>query len=377
MAEVPIDLEALLAPLDAGDGGAGEDLRGDYSPSSPYQRLRDARAAARAEERARDADGDTDAQPAEGWRDVSRIGQEALTKRSKDFEIAAWMTEALVRQHGFSGLAAGARLITGLCENFWDAGFPQPDDEGLDGRASPISGLAGAGADGTIMQPLRRLPMFRRADSSPLGLYQWSQAEEVDAIVNEERRQARRDAGVPELASLEAEAKFDAGFLAVAAAEAADALAAWQAMEIATESRFGGEAPSTRNVRELLERFIAVTGRLLGPQAAAAEAARPDGTSPVSLPGGAPAAGAVAVAAGGSAGGGPIRTREDALQELGRIADYFRATEPHSPLSYTLQEAVRRGRMTLPELLAELMPDEESRHGLLSRLGIRPESMQE
>ena len=83
----------------------------------------------------------------------------------------------------------------------------------------------------------------------------------------------------------------------------------------------------------------------------------------------------VATAAAGGAAG-PIRTREDALRELGRIADFFRATEPHSPLAYTLEEAVRRGRMTLPELLAEIIPDEEARFGMLSRLGIRPESTQ-
>ena len=37
-----------------------------------------------------------------------------------------------------------------------------------------------------------------------------------------------------------------------------------------------------------------------------------------------------------------------------QIADFFRRTEPHSPLAYTLQEVVRRGRMTWPELIAAL-----------------------
>ncbi len=366
MAEDPIDLDALLAPLDAGEGGAGEDLRGDYSATSPYQRLRDARAAARAEERARDSDGDTEAPPADGWRDVSRIAQESLSRRSKDFEIAAWLTEALVRQHGLAGLGAGARLITGLCENFWDAGFPQPDEDGLDGRAAPIGGLAGAGADGTIMQPLRRLPLFHRADGSSLGLYQWDQAEETEAIVNEERKQARRDAGVPELATLEAEAGLDRGYLAGLVRDATAALDAWRAMEQATEARFGGEAPSTRNVASLLERLIQVARRLAGGMTESAGEAVAEAVA--ASPGG-----AVATApAGAPAAPGAIRTREDALRELGRIADYFRATEPHSPLAYTLEEAVRRGRMTLPELLAEIIPDQEARDAMLSRLGIRP-----
>ena len=371
MSEDPIDLEALLAPLEAGEGGAGEDLRGDFSPTSPYQRLRDARAAARAEERARDSDGDTESPPAEAWRDVARIGQEVLSARAKDFEVAAWLTEALVRQVGLDGLAAGARLITGLCEQYWDAGFPQPDEDGLDARAAPIGGLAGSGGDGTVMQPLRRLALFRRTDGTPLGLYQWDQAEETAGIVNEERLAARRAAGVPELATLQAEARMDRAFLSGVGQAAAAARDAWLAMEQATDARFGAEAPATRNVTRLLDRIIEVVGGLGGapaeaaPVVAAAAAASP---SPGS-----------ATMAAAPAPGGPavLATREDALRELGRIAEYFRRTEPHSPLSYTLEEAVRRGRMTLAELLAEVLPDTEARHGLLARLGIRPEELSE
>jgi type VI secretion system protein ImpA len=60
------------------------------------------------------------------------------------------------------------------------------------------------------------------------------------------------------------------------------------------------------------------------------------------------------------------------LRELERIADFFRRTEPHSPLAYTLEEAVRRGRLSWPELLAEVVPDDKVRSGMLVMLGIRP-----
>jgi type VI secretion system protein ImpA len=368
VAEDPIDLEALLAPLEAGEAGAGEDLREDFSPASPYQRLRDARAAARAEERARDSEGEVDTVPAEGWRDVARIGQEALAKRAKDFEIAAWLTEALVRQHGLPGLAAGAKLITGLCEQYWEWGFPRPDDEGLDGRAAPVGGLAGSGGDGTVMQPLRRLPLFRRTDGTPLALYQWEQSEETEAIINEERLAARRSAGVPEMATLLAEARMDRDFLQSVARDALAAREAWRAMEQATDQHFGSEAPATRNVSVLLDRMIEVTAKLGGGAPVGAAQAE---VAPVPTGGAtAPRVGTVQAPASGPVA---LETREDALRELGRIAEYFRRTEPHSPLSYTLEEAVRRGRMTLGELLAEVLPDQDARHGLLARLGIRPE----
>ncbi len=52
-------------------------------------------------------------------------------------------------------------------------------------------------------------------------------------------------------------------------------------------------------------------------------------------------------------------TREQVFEELQNISAYFRATEPHSPVSYLLDKAVRWGHLSLPELLRELITDEE------------------
>jgi len=67
-----------------------------------------------------------------------------------------------------------------------------------------------------------------------------------------------------------------------------------------------------------------------------------------------------------------VVSREDMLKELGRIAEFFRKTEPQSPLAYTLDEAIRRGRMTWPELIAEVVSDVSVRDSILVQLGIRP-----
>ena len=66
-------------------------------------------------------------------------------------------------------------------------------------------------------------------------------------------------------------------------------------------------------------------------------------------------------------------TRENMLPELERIADFLRRTEPHSPLAYTLEEAARRGRLTWPELLSEVVLDDKVCSAMLVMLGIRPE----
>jgi type VI secretion system protein ImpA len=110
--------------------------------------------------------------------------------------------------------------------------------------------------------------------------------------------------------------------------------------------------------------IIEIVSRYAPADAAGAEAAAPGGEAPATPASG--VLGRIAVSPG------QIASREDALHALGQIADFFRRSEPHSPLSYTLDEAVRRGRMTWPELLAEVVADTDTRNTILNTLGIRP-----
>jgi len=88
--------------------------------------------------------------------------------------------------------------------------------------------------------------------------------------------------------------------------------------------------------------------------------------------------GAVAADVGGGEGpagvtlpGGYPRDREQAFKTLLQLADYFRRTEPHSPLSYTIEQAVRWGRMPLPDLLDEIIQEDGARQNLFRLAGIR------
>lgn len=351
------DLAALLAPI-AGPAPAGADLRQDASPESLYFRLRDARGEARAAERASEAGGETVSPPE--WRAVRELAIEALSRQTKDLEIAAWLSEALLRGDGLCGLAAGFRAMAGLAESFWDDYFPQPDEDGVAGRLAAVAGLNGIGRDGTLIQPLRRIVLFARPDGAPFEFWQYEQSREVAGIGDAARRQQRLDAGVLPFETVESEARAaDPARFARLRDHAIAAGEAWQTLGQILDGRAGADAPPTSQVRDLLDQIRQVADRFAPPAESAPEA------------GAAPAAQPVGVGAAVSVSGA-MATREDALRALGEIAEFFRRTEPHSPLAYTLQEAVRRGRMTWPELLAEIVPDASSRSAILSSLGIRP-----
>jgi type VI secretion system protein ImpA len=364
MAELPegFDLEALLAPI-AGDTPVGADLREDYSPTSLYFRLRDARGEARAAERAADAEATESAVPAE-WRTVRELATEALTTQGKDLEIAAWLTEALLRSDGLRGLIAGSRLMAGLAENFWDDLFPKPDDEGIATRVAPVAGLNGVGGEGTLLQPLRKLILFSRPDGTPVQFWRYEQSVEVAGIGDATRRQQRLDAGVLPYDAVEKEARIAAAGFATVLEEAVAAAAAWRALAQVLDERAGADSPPTSAVAEVLEKMRAVAQIF-----ATRTGAEGDGAA-ATVPGTGTAA--AAQAAGGAPAAGALGSREDALRSLAQIAEFFRRTEPMSPLSYMLQEAVRRARMTWPELLEEIVPDVGSRSAILTSLGIRP-----
>jgi type VI secretion system protein ImpA len=367
MADLPegFDLEALLAPIE-GEAPQGIDLREDFSSTSPYNRLRDARSEARDAERGQDA-GDADARdPAPLWRTVRELAVKTLAETSKDLEVAAWATEALVRSHGLAGLYAGSKLMAGLAEQYWDGLFPLPDDYGMETRVAPVTGLNGRDGTGSLTQPLYMTTLFNRPDGSPIAFYQYQQSEQLAAL-DAERKQQRIDAGAIPMETLEREARAAGGaHFAKLLADARDARDAWQEMASALDEKAGADGPSTTAVRDLLSSIIDVATRFAPAEAVAA------GTD-------AEQAGeaGVAVASGGGFGGispgaAAGATREDALRALGEIANYFRRTEPHSPLSYTLDEAVRRGRMSWPDLLAEVVGDVDTRNNILTSLGIRP-----
>ncbi len=367
MADLPegFDLETLLAPI-PGDAPQGIDVREDFSAASPYNRLRDARSEARDAERGQDA-GDTDTRdPGPLWRTVRELAMQALAETTKDLEVAAWMTEALVRGHGLAGFTAGAQAIAGLAERYWDGVFPLPDEYGMETRVAPVTGLNGRDGNGSLIQPLYMTTLFRRPDGSAVAYYQYRQSEQL-ATLDAERRQQRIDAGAIPLEDLEREARAaGARHFGDLLADARAARDAWQAMANIIDEKAGTDGPPTTAVRDLLSGIIEIVTRFApadtaGTEASAVGEAGGSGAAP-----GAGGIGRIAVSAG------QLASREDALRALGEIANFFRRSEPHSPLSYTLDEAVRRGRMTWPELLAEVVADTDTRNTILNTLGIRP-----
>jgi type VI secretion system protein ImpA len=355
----------MLLPF-GGDAPAGVDLRLDAMPQSLYYRLRDARAAARAEERAADNDPAAGSAFSSHWGTVLELAAEALQSHSKDVEIAAWLAESLTRLQGLAGLADGAALIAGLIDSFWDKGlFPAQDPDDPDGRLIAITGLSGQDRDGSLLQPLRKTVLFELDDGTPITLWEYERAREVAALAATGQAAQRAAASVPSFDIIEAAAQRNGrASLSTLGRDAAAALASWRAVEdIAGRVTTGEATPSTGRVTALLETLRKTAARYV-----------PISESPPAEPSDRIEAGPTVDAESPAPSDAVSKTasREAMLEQILQIAQIFRRNEPTSPLSYTLEEAVRRARLPWPELLREVLPEHPQRSSVLVGLGIRP-----
>lgn len=336
-----MELDVLLAPL-AGDAPAGADL----SFSLDYDAIRDAR-------RADDptlAQGEwvTELKTAD-WPQVARRCGELLGARSKDLQLAVWWAEAQTRQRGFAGLADGYRLVAGLCDGFWDTLHPQADDGDFEQRIGTLTWLLAHS-----MTWMRELPLTQ----APQGRF---------GLADFESARARRgdDHEGASLATLEAARRATAhGFYAQLVETLPACRIALQTLEQAVDARLGLDGPSFTAVRDQLahledvvRRFAREAGVLLDGESPDSAAAMADPFGDTTLANDGAGAPATAVA---PVPNGAITTRKEAIAQLRRVAEFFRRTEPHSPVAYLADKAARWGEMPLHVWLKRVIKDDST-----------------
>src|SRR5580704_6675315 len=256
-----IDIESLLVPISE-SAPAGVDLRADSSPTSIYYRLKDARSGARAAERRADAppppqEGEPVSAASAGrilalstdWQTILNLAPKALTEKSKDLEVIAWYTEGLLRAHGFAGLRDGLRLARGLIEQYWDQFFSLVDEDGMTTRLAPLAGLNGQGTEGTLIQPLRKVPLTQGRDDEVLAAYHFDQARVLKNLADPEQRARREAAGDVSMERFMVGVNASGGEFYIGLLEDLDGtVTELGLLGDALNERVGRDAPSTRDI---------------------------------------------------------------------------------------------------------------------------------
>jgi type VI secretion system protein ImpA len=245
-----VDLEAILTPIPGGSP-AGADLRYD----AVYEEIREAR---RAEEPLAEGEGEPK-QP--DWEKVIDLSLDALTAKSKDLQLAAWLTEALIRTEGFEGFAAGLTVLAGLLEQYWDTVYPALEEGDLEYRAGPLEFL-----NEKLWVALKSVPVTDPRVSDGYSLLKYDESRTVgyekDTLNQhgdvDEGKAAKRKEMLAE-GKLSAEA-FDAA-MAKSSREFYESLfgavtrcrEAFDAFEKVVDAKFGKNAPRLAELRKAIE----------------------------------------------------------------------------------------------------------------------------
>jgi len=359
-----VDLDALLQPVSE-ENPAGESLR--YS--GLYDEISDAR---RADVDANQGDWQTELKVAD-FRKVVELAVPALTATSKDLQIAVWLSEALIKIHSFAGLRDSLKLVAGLQENFWETLHPEIDEGDMEGRANAIAWLDLQGA-----KAVRSCPITAGAG---YGYTDWQDAKRFDIPSNLDTLDQDAQAKFNELkAQAEAERRVTAEMWKSAMAQSRRPFfeklnftidECWTALDdlnrVIDNNYDRNQTPGLSNLKKAIDEVHGQVKKLLEkkrleePNENDVEETYTEEVSDD---------GEVVATATVGGGGGPVKSRPEALKRLAEIAAYFQRTEPHSPVAYLIQRAVKWGNMPLESWLRDVIKDETVLFQLRETLGL-------
>lgn len=377
-----VDLETLLTPI-AGDNPAGENLR--YA--GLHDEIREAR---RADDQLAQGEWRRENKLAD-WPRVVELASDALTTQTKDLRIGAWLAEALVEQYGFVGLRGGLKVMRGLQLNFWDDLYPESDEGDLDARANSLAWL-----DQQLSVALKRVALTDGTGGLRYAYSDWEESQKFDIPANTRELDSAELEALNELRARAADegkitseqwraAKNTTGreFYETTYAVLGDCFTEFQALNAVIDEKFERQAPGLRSlqsaledVRALVERIVQEK-RVLEPDAASsAVTVVSDGSQTMSAGGNGASSGASSMQLRGTTGAS-VASRQEAYQKLAEAAAYFREAEPHSPVSYLVERAIRWGQMPLESWLAEVVKSEDVLIALRETLGLKQGAFEE
>jgi type VI secretion system protein ImpA len=332
-----VAIEDLLKPVD-GPNPCGVYLR--YEPV--YDKIREAR-------RQDDGGAVIDGVPKTAdHKTAVDLASEAIAKKSKDLQIAAWLTDSLSYREGFAGLSRGLVLMREMIETYWDNLYPEIEDGDLSLRAAPLDWL---GSDPNLAKGSCPVMSVRFVPITANGLA-WLHYQE----------KSQKNAGKQK--AEEFESAFQGTpkpFYKQQAADLASCLQSLDQLASICDRRFGKDGPSLNNLKRALEEVQNTVGILLKRKLEA----EPDPAEPVSAAAGAePGADASAPTTEGMAEAalatavtglfeefqGEIqglepKHQQEALVRIVAAARFIRRAKPASPVPYLLLRALRWGEL--------------------------------
>jgi type VI secretion system protein ImpA len=291
------------------------------------------------------------------WPAAAKLAEELLGQRTKDLRLAAWWAEAVSHVHGFEGLASGLALYAALCRAHWDHVHPLSDNGDNELRVGSINWLL------TQTRTLcGALPVLRGADRA-FSLTDIDTARQRSQGASAAAQPAE---GKPAPLSMDAITRAQRNTpktqllsLLQGAQQLPDALAQ---LEAVIDQRLGAEGPGFATTRDAVRDTVSRLERLAREMGAVPNDLATAPPSDLAMP--------VQAQAPGALPNGAPNSRAQALAQLRMVAEFFRRTEPHSPVAYLADRAARWGEMPLHEWLRAVLKEQGTLAQIEELLGV-------
>lgn len=290
------------------------------------------------------------------WPAIVDLAQKTLKDDSKDMLVAARLTEALAKEHGFGGLRDGLVLMRRLIEECWDRVHPSIEDGDVEVRAAAFNWLDDADRGARFPHSVRGIG-FIPGDDRKLSWKDWRDVMDGKGELTRETLEASTG-------------NMDRDDVQNVVDDINEALAETDKIVEVTTEKMADLAPGLSEVRSSLRDCLQLAEQILqkkGP----APSDEPEGGDFDALAIGAEGdeSGAdLAVDSDDGAGDSsesaaprPRRanTRAEVYAQLEQVSRRLLEIDPHSPISYLVQRAVKLSRLSLPQLLKALIRNDD------------------
>jgi type VI secretion system protein ImpA len=290
--------------------------------------------------------------PESAWEEIVAKTAGRLAEGTRDLGLATRLTEAITRIYGFSGVRDGLYLIRRLVDDCWDELTPRPRADGdLGPLLAPLRWIDDPDRGALFPHTVRAVPFVRHGDRS----YSWidwkrlkdrgdkaawgafERALYATPRVDLEQALDDLDQAHDELERLTAS-------LSAHSSEPVEMAGLWRAID---------------DCRELMEHVL---------QQIPADEANQENEVELTAPDHA----AHWTGADDDLGLSQTQLRARIYAQIEQLASTLQRIEPHSPVPHLLLRAVQLGSLPFPELMSELLRDQNVLGRMNQELGIRP-----
>jgi len=293
------------------------------------------------------------------WPTVIELCTKLISTKSKDLRFAVWLTEAGAKVHHFAGLNEGYKLIQGLVETYWEDFYPDLNDpDSFEQRIGNISWILSRS-----IALIKNIPLTE-GKSSAYSAIDFEVARKNSNIVDTDNQDNHSQQELLTLATIEAARKKSSPtFYKKLLEDISACQETIRKLEKVVDDKLGMEGPSFALCKEtisvihdMVKRFVPETKAIASSQSqiteVIAEALQLDEQNSTSMH------------------AQHINNRDQALLQLKNVAEFFRRTEPHSPVAYLADKAAHWGQMPLHEWLSTVIKDPSSLSHVEELLGL-------